>query len=196
MKKGEFLFKLRERLKGLPQDDIDNRISFYSEMIDDRISEGVTEEQAISDIGGVEGVINDIAKDTPLVKLVKQKVTPKRSLTALEIVLIVLGFPLWFPLLLTFIILCFVAYLLIWVFSIVVYGLEISFTVFGLLEMVVAFSALANQNPAMIYFGMSLTALGLAFLFFFACVGVTKMTIAVNKSIFLSIKKSFMKGSK
>ena len=37
MLKTEFLTELQNGLSGLPQADIDERLSFYSEMIDDRI---------------------------------------------------------------------------------------------------------------------------------------------------------------
>ena len=39
MNKQEFLAELRKRLSGLPQADIEERIVFYSEMIDDRTEE-------------------------------------------------------------------------------------------------------------------------------------------------------------
>ena len=39
MKKQEFLNELRERLNGLPPSDLDDRISFYGEMIDDHQTE-------------------------------------------------------------------------------------------------------------------------------------------------------------
>ena len=53
MKKQEFLNELRRQLRGLPQDEIDNRVSFYEEMINDMIDEGKTEDQAIIEIGTV-----------------------------------------------------------------------------------------------------------------------------------------------
>ena len=43
--KQEFLLQLREKLSGLPQADIDERVAFYGEMIDDRVEEGLTEEE-------------------------------------------------------------------------------------------------------------------------------------------------------
>ena len=49
MTKKEFLSSLRSKLQGLPPSDIDERISFYSEMIDDRMDEGKSEEEAVSD---------------------------------------------------------------------------------------------------------------------------------------------------
>ena len=102
MNKSEFLKELEKNLKGLPKEDIDERIEFYSEAIDDRVEEGKTEEEAVEEIGTVEEVVREIAEDTPLLELVKKKMKPKRSLSAWEIVLIVLGFPVWFPLLVTF----------------------------------------------------------------------------------------------
>ena len=44
MNKQEFLAGLRKGLSGLPQEDIEERLLFYSEMIDDRIEEGMEEE--------------------------------------------------------------------------------------------------------------------------------------------------------
>ena len=48
MKKQEFLNELRKQLAGLPKDDLDNRINFYEEMINDRMDEGLSEEEDIS----------------------------------------------------------------------------------------------------------------------------------------------------
>ena len=98
MSKQAFLAKLRKGLSGLPQDDIEERLTFYSEMIDDRMEEGLSEEDAVSEIGSVDTIISQIVADTPLSKLIKEK-TPKRRLGVWEIVLLVLGSPIWISLL-------------------------------------------------------------------------------------------------
>ncbi|MBR4012700.1 MAG: DUF1700 domain-containing protein, partial [Clostridia bacterium] len=99
MNKKEFLERLREALRGLPQSDVDERVSFYSEMIDDRIEEGFTEEEAVSGIGDVNDISAQIISETPLGKIVKEKARSGRSLRAWEIVLLVLGSPIWLSLL-------------------------------------------------------------------------------------------------
>ena len=93
MTKQEFLTSLREGLRGLPPADIEERIAFYDEMIDDRMEEGLTEEEALAELGSVESVIAQITAETPLVKLVKEKVRRerKRSGKGLTTVLLVLG---------------------------------------------------------------------------------------------------------
>ena len=44
MTKQEFLFELAMGISALPEDVADEHLSFYSEMIDDRIEEGFSEE--------------------------------------------------------------------------------------------------------------------------------------------------------
>ncbi|MCR5564909.1 MAG: DUF1700 domain-containing protein [Gammaproteobacteria bacterium] len=194
MKKQEFLNELRRQLRGLPQDEIENRVSFYEEMINDMIDEGKTEDQAIIEIGTVDSVVSEIAKDTPFKTVIKERYRPKRSLTALEIVLLVLGFPLWFPLLVTFFTLCLVGYILEWVLVIVTYAVEAALIAAGVAGIATFFVYLANSNPAIWMLGAALLSLGAAFLFIFVCIGATKLSIRLSKAIATGIKKSFIKN--
>ena len=93
MNKEEFIAELKDGLSGLPQNDIDERVLFYTEMIDDRMEEGMSEEEAISGIGSVEEIVSQIISEVPLTKIVKKRITPDRALRTWEIVLIVLGSP-------------------------------------------------------------------------------------------------------
>ena len=54
MNKQEFLTQMQKALSWLPQEDIEERIAFYSEIIDDHIEEGMSEELAIAEIGSVQ----------------------------------------------------------------------------------------------------------------------------------------------
>ena len=47
MKKKEFLDALSRGLSPLPKRERDERVNFYREMIDDRIEEGIPEEEAV-----------------------------------------------------------------------------------------------------------------------------------------------------
>ncbi len=42
---------LENGLKSLPQEDVKERLGFYSEIIDDRMEEGNSEQEAIASIG-------------------------------------------------------------------------------------------------------------------------------------------------
>ena len=189
MKKEEFLSELRARLSGLSKEELDERINFYREMIDDRIDEGKSEEEAVADLGGVDKVVDDILEETPLLKLIKQKAKPNRALKVWEIIFLILGFPLWFPLLLVFIILCLVGYLLVWVGVIVTYTVELSFGAAAIYS-IVGFIYQASQGTfSLTYFGGFFFSIGLMFLFIFACIGITKGTLKLTKVTGRNIKR-------
>ena len=115
MTKTEFLDELRSRLSGLPQSDLDERLLYFREMIDDRMEDGLTEEEAVSDIGSVDEIVDHIMEETPLSKLVRENAKRTRALKAWEILLLVLGAPLWLSLILAAIAVCLSLYAALWV---------------------------------------------------------------------------------
>ncbi len=193
MRREEFFNELRSKLKGLTKSDIEDRIAFYNEMVDDRIEEGKSEEEAINEIGTVDEIVEQIAENTSLVKLVKEKIIPKRTLKAWEIVLLVLGFPLWFPLLITGIILVFTFYILIWIFVIVTYVIELSLIAVALAGLVTFIAYLSDGTFNLIILGTTIIGLGGAILMFFTCTMSTKITLKLSKKIIIATKKSFIK---
>ena len=56
MNKHEFLAALRRELTALPHDELTEQLNFYNEMIDDRMEEGMTEEEAVAAVGSVESI--------------------------------------------------------------------------------------------------------------------------------------------
>ncbi|MFR0782643.1 MAG: DUF1700 domain-containing protein [Coprococcus sp.] len=101
MNKQEYLSAIRVRIPKMPTEDMERFIAYYSEMIDDRMEDGMTEEEAVAMMDTPDDAVDQILEDTPLSKIVKQKIKPTHRLRAWEIVLIVLGSPVWVPLLLT-----------------------------------------------------------------------------------------------
>ena len=114
MNKKEFLERLRHGLHGLPQEDIEERLNFYSEMIDDRMEEGLSEVEAVAEIGNVWEIISQIRAEIPLTKLVKEKIKPKSPVNPWVVVLLILGFPLWFPILIAVIAIILSVYIVVW----------------------------------------------------------------------------------
>ena len=102
MKKSEFLEKLRLKLSVLPEQDVKECIYFYNEIIDDKIEEGLLEEQAVESVGSVEKIFLETVSDTPLTRLAKEKMKTNRRLKAWEITVIALGSPIWLSLAIAF----------------------------------------------------------------------------------------------
>lgn len=107
MTKNEYLESIREKIKGLPEDSIKNAIDFYSEAIDDRIEDGLTEEQAIAAVGTPDEVAEKIMMDSPITKLISAKAKPDRGLKGWEIALLIISSPIWLTLLFVLVILLF-----------------------------------------------------------------------------------------
>ena len=64
MTKEEFISELRKKLSGLPEKEIEEGLSFYCEIIDDKIEEGFSEEEAVSGVGSVDEIASQIGIHT------------------------------------------------------------------------------------------------------------------------------------
>lgn len=198
MTKKDFLFSLELGLKGLPKPDLEERLNFYSEMIDDAIEDGLSEEQAVDKIGSVDQVILAITKDYPLTKLVKNKIKPKRKLTPLELTLIIVGSPIWASLLISFFAVTFSVYVSLWAVIISLWAVVIFLCAVGIVGVfagtIFIFSGQKSVGIACI--GESFICLGL---FIFAIFGIklfSKMIIKLTKKTVLLIKKRLIKEAK
>lgn len=199
MNKQEFLGKLRLGLVGLPQDEIEERLAFYCEMIDDRIEEGLSEEQAVNAIGDVEGIISQIIGDIPFAKLVKEKMRAKRTLKAWEIVLLALGSPVWFSLIIAAIAVAFSLYVALWsvVVSLWAVFVAIAACSFAFVVMGTGYAFVMDVMIGLAVLGAGIICAGLSIFLFFGCREVTKGLLIFTKKIALSIKKCFVgKGEK
>ncbi len=196
MNKLEFFERLKKGLTGLPENEIEERLNFYSEMIDDRIDEGVTEEEAVSQIGSIDDIISQIVSETPLSDLVKEKVKPKRALRAWEIVLLVLGAPVWLSLLLALFSVIFALYITIWslLVSLWAVGASIVASTVALFVAAVALIISGNMLASVAMVGAGLVLAGLSIFFFFGCKVATKGCVLLTKKILQGIKYLFIKG--
>ena len=98
----EFLAELRKGLSQLPTEEVNRQVAYYDELLSDMMEDGMSEEEATEQFGDPATVAQELLAEMPLSTLVKTRVMPKSGWTALSLTLIVLGFPLWFPLLIAF----------------------------------------------------------------------------------------------
>lgn len=194
MNKQQFLTAIKGKLSDLPQDDIDKSLDYYQEMIDDRIEDGMTEEQAVEGMGSVDEIVSQILLDTPLPKLMKAKIFPSRALHVWEIVLLVLGSPVWVPLLLAAVIIILSVYIIIWSAIIALYAADISFAAGGLAGIVgsISLGLTHNSVQALFFLGAGLICAGLSVLLFFTFNKLTLGIIALSKRFIQLIKSWFI----
>ena len=195
MGKQEFLDRLRAALAGLPLEDVEDRLTFYSEMIDDRMEDGLSEEEAVAQAGPVDEIAAQITDDIPLPKLVKERIRPKRRLAAWEIVLLVLGSPIWLSLLIACFAVMLSIYAVLWALIITLWAVEISF-VAGALGALVSGILLIVSGHLLTGISMICAALvlaGLAIFLCFGCVAASKGAAVLTKKIARGIKSLFVR---
>jgi uncharacterized membrane protein len=195
MKKNEFLVKLMHGLSSLPQEEIEERIAFYNEMIDDRMEEGLTEEEAIASLGSVESIIDQIIVETPLASLIKAKIKRTHKLSAWEITLLAIGAPIWVSIIAAVFAVLFTVYASIWAVVVslwAVFSALAGASVGGILGGIL-FLCLGKAPAGFGLISAALVCGGLAILMFYACKYTTIAMAWLTKKIALVFKKCFTK---
>ncbi len=204
MNKQEFLEKLERGIADLPREDAAERLTFYSEMIDDRMEEGLSEEDAVAGIGSPGAIALLILAETRSGEQEPGEGPPRpegeerssdgngtapeaargrRGMRAGEILLLVLGFPLWFPLLIAAFAVVLSLFIVLWCVPLAFWAAFIGCAVgaagslFGLVLLL--FHGTVTARLAALAAALVLT--GVSILLFFVCRGVTRGTFFLTK---------------
>lgn len=185
MTKLEFLDALYDKLSGLPEKEIEERLTFYNEMIDDGIEEGLSEEEAIARIGVVEDA--DIPNSKPA--------NQRRRLSPWIIALLVLGSPLWISLLVAAFSVVIALYASLWSVIISLWTTVVALwgsALGGVLKGIVLICT--SSAPAGIgCIGIAFVCLGLSLFLFCGCKAATKGAGWLTKRIAIGIRNCLKK---
>lgn len=195
MNKQDFIASLRIKLAGLPEKDVQERLSFYEEMIDDRVEDGLSEEEAVRDIGSAEEIAQQIIAETPLVNIVKEKIKTKRNLQPWEIILLILGAPIWLSLLIAAFSVIISVYISVWAIVISFWAVFISLTACAVcgVGVGIGFIFIGNTLTGAAMIGAALVCAGISIFLFFGCQSATKGTVWLAKKTVILIKNCFIK---
>ena len=194
MTKLEFIFALEEKLSTLPQDDAHEQLQFYIEMIEDRMEEGLSEEEAVAAVGAVDEIAAQIISGFSPVQIIKSKEERK----SWEIILLILSAPLWIPLLITVIAVIFSLYVSLWSVIVSLWATFASIIGGAIAGFAAGIGLIVSNNAfgGIAFLGSALVCAGLAILMFFGCKLVTKGTILLTKKIFLWFRSCFTRKEK
>ena len=198
MTKMDFLLELSDRLDCLNEEDRDTSCQFYGEMIDDRIEEGLSEKEAVSDIGQVGDIVSQIVEDIPLTKIAKERIKPKRRLKAWEIILLALGSPIWLSLGISVLAVVFSLYVSLWAVVASIWAVFISVAVAAPCSVLVGivYALMGGTLMGVIMIGGGIFCSGLAIFVYAGCKAATYGTLQLGKRIALGIKRSFIRKEK
>lgn len=179
MKRIEFLEELKKQIAEYPSSETEQSLEYYAEMIDDRMEDGMTEEEAVASLGKVEEIARQIKEELPLATLVKQKTKEKtqgKRLPVWAIILLILGFPLWGGLLLTILAVVLMLYAVVWALDLTLWSLVIVFAVSSLVGVIGFILSAVNGalGSALFYLGAGLASTGLGIFLFLGMRLLTK----------------------
>lgn len=188
MNKQQFLDTIRDKIGALPPQDRERSLDFYSEIIDDRMEDGLTEEQALEAIGSVEEVAAQILQEAQVPKAAP--VIIPRKLRIWEIVLLVLGAPLWIPLVLSVAIVLLSVYAVLWSCVLTLYCADLCLALGAVAGIAggIFYLITGGTGPALLFIGVALVLAGLAIVAFFLCNLAAKGVFLLSKYAFLSMK--------
>ena len=198
MTKEGFLAQLRQQLWALPEADRQNSLDYYAEMIDDRMEEGLSEEEAVAAIGNLEEIVQQILGETPrppvVVEPAKKAEPAKGSTKTWLIILLVLGSPVWIPLLASAIGTVIGIYVSLWSVVIALYAAFLALAVSSVGCIVGSFFMFGGITGGIVAWGAALVCAGLAILLLLlanlAAKGMVKLTKLVWNSIFRRKERS------
>ena len=195
MDKKEFLSALEARLAGLPEADRQSSLDFYAEMLDDLMEGGMTEQEAVASLGSVDAIAEEILMDTPLPKLIKAKMKPKRRMRAWEIVLIAVGSPVWLPILIALFAVALSLYITLWAVVISLYAADLAFAISAPAGIVAAILLFVQGEAAggLLFLGAGLVLAGLTVLWLLLCNLTAKGTWQLGKLTLRGIKACFVR---
>lgn len=197
MNKNTFMEEVGKRLDGMPASDVKRSLDYYSEMIDDRIEDGEDEEAAVAAMGTVADVTDRILSESNV-----KAPHSGRRLKVWEIVLIILGSPIWVTLAVAAVIVVLALYAVLWSVVAAFYAVVFSLVCAALVCLVAAVAMLVTGSPsnAMLILGMCFICAGIAVFGFFGCLVTTKgilhLSVKLAKRIKLSLKGEVKQNEK
>ena len=196
MSRDAFIGELRHRMAGLPQETVERTVEYYGELIADSMEDGLTEEEAVARLGSLEEIVASVVKDTPLTQIVQTRVREgkKKGISGWVILLLVLGAPVWLPVLIAVLAVLFALFVALWAVVIALWAVVAAVILTGLAAMVAGVVELCRLHlpQGLVLLGGGLVCLGLCALLFLLMKLITVGTVKLCKWLWVGIKSLFV----
>ena len=196
MSRDAFIGELRHRMVGLPQDAVERTVEYYSELISDSMEDGLSEAEAVERLGSLDEIVASVVKETPLTQIVQTRVqeTKKKGGSYWWIVLLILGAPLWLPLLIAVLAVLFALFVALWAVVISLWAAVLAVILAGIAAMAAGvFELIRFHVPqGLVLLGGGLVCLGLCALLYLLMKLLTVGTVKLCKWVWIGIKSLFV----
>lgn len=192
MNRQTFLDGLRSALNQLPADEIEKTLSYYGEIIDDRIEDGMSEDEAVASMEPIEVLASRVINDAPPMNKAVRKAKASGIPTGVWVVLTIIGFPIWFPLLIAIFAVLFSVFVALIAIIVALFAVVIGLGLGGIVTVITGIAAGWLTGPvALLMIGAGLLITGLAILLAFPVAYLIKGVWAGIKALGRKIRSWF-----
>lgn len=195
MTKQEFLSELERALGKLPHAEVEQALAFYDEAISDRMEDGLSEAEALADLGPVDEIAAQIAAETPPIpRAIARANTGSRTL---NIVLLAVFSPIWIPVVLALAAAALAVYVAIWAVIAALWAVDAVLVLMPFAGLAALASTLGGGMPlpGVFVFGLSLVSSGFGLVASFAVFWASKLLFRATRSFARWIASLFVRVS-
>lgn len=196
MNKEEFQLALRHALGKLPSYEVEQTITFYSEMIADRMEDGMTEYEAVAALGNPQVIAAQIIAETPAFpKAIAKANTGSKTL---NIVLLAVFSPIWFSLAIAFAAVVFSIYIAIWAVVVSLWIVVVGLLLCGIVGVFGLFWLAATGYPisGVWVLGSGFAGCGLGLLAWYGVLAASRGLVQLTHVFARKVKSLFVRLNK
>lgn len=194
MNRDQFIKSLRQKLSGLPKEDINKTIEYYKEILSDKVDDGMSEEEAIRSLGDIDSIVDLTISEIPLNKLIKARLGLNEKLKTWKIILLASTFYIWIPLLIALFAVTIAVYASLWSGVIALGASSLASSATALITFVGIIDVFTgNIGSGIVLIGLGIGAAGVAILLGILTIKLSKIMIIVCKKLVIKIKGMFIK---
>lgn len=195
MTKQEFLSELERALGKLPHAEVEQARAIYDEAIRDRMEDGLSEAEAVADLGPIDEIAAQIAAETPPIpRAIARANTGSRTL---NIVLIAVFSPIWVPVVLALAAAALAVYVAIWAVIAALWAADATLVLMPFAGLAALASTLGGGMPlpGVFVFGLSLVSSGFGLVASFAVFWASKLLFQATRIFARWIASLFVRVS-
>lgn len=195
MTKQEFLSELERALGKLPHTEVEQALAFYDEAISDRMEDGLSEAEAVADLGPVDEIAAQIAAETPPIpRAIARANTGSRTL---NIVLLAVFSPIWVPVALALAAAALAVYVAIWAVIAALWAVDAVLVLMPFAGLAALASTLGGGMPlpGVFVFGLSLVSSGFGLVASFAVFWASRLLFQATRTFARWVASLFVRVS-
>ena len=160
------------------------------------MEDGLTEAEAVERLGSLDEIVASVVKETPLTQIVQTRVqeTKKKGGSGWVIALLILGAPVWLPLLIAVLAVLFALFVALWAVVIALWAAVLAVVLTGVAAVGVGIFELIRLHvpQGLVLLGGGLVCLGLCALLYLLMKLLTVGTVKLCKWVWIGIKSLFV----